>query len=177
MDVVQAQHYQKILPYEAIQHLINALKVVIKEAISRVRREDIGKDLPINDCLQLAENNARRFACLSYAYIVGARLHSNFHPWRNFRHVLPFNRYGHPPSRDILRSSSLPLRIGRRNRLRILRCNLLLVSKDDWTNARREVRNPTLPNRIRHLQWHLLANAPTRCSWNASTNTHLLHHH
>ena len=58
MDVVQAQHYQKVLPYEAVQHLANALKVIIKEAMNRVRREEIGKDLPISDCLQLVENNA-----------------------------------------------------------------------------------------------------------------------
>ena len=50
--------YQKVLPYEAVQHLANALKVIIKEAMNRVRREEIGKDLPISDCLQLVENNA-----------------------------------------------------------------------------------------------------------------------
>jgi len=58
MDVVQAKHYQKILPYEALQHLMNALKSVIKEAITYVRGEDIGKDLPESDMVQLIENNA-----------------------------------------------------------------------------------------------------------------------
>ena len=58
MDVVQAQHYQKVLPYEAVQHLSNALKGIIQEAMTRVRKEEIGKDLPVSDCLQLVENNA-----------------------------------------------------------------------------------------------------------------------
>ena len=58
MDVVQAQHYQKVLPYEAVQHLAHALKVIIQEAMNRVRREDIGKDLPPSDCQQLVEHNA-----------------------------------------------------------------------------------------------------------------------
>ena len=58
MDVVQAQHYQKVLPFEAVQHLSNALKGIIQEAMNRVRKEEIGKDLPDSDCLQLVENNA-----------------------------------------------------------------------------------------------------------------------
>ena len=58
MDIVQAQHYHKVLPYEAVQHLANALKVIIQEAMNRVRREEVGKDLPLSDCIQLAENNA-----------------------------------------------------------------------------------------------------------------------
>ena len=75
MDVVQAKHYQKILPYEALQHLVNALKVVIKEAITRVRREDIGKDLPINDCLQLVENNASLVCCFSTSVKTSNKVH------------------------------------------------------------------------------------------------------
>ena len=58
MDVLQAQHYQKVLPYEAVQHLSNALKCVIQEAMNRVRTEEIGKDLTDSDCQQLVENNA-----------------------------------------------------------------------------------------------------------------------
>ena len=58
MDVVQAQHYQKVLPYEAVQHLAHALKVIIQKAMTCLRSQEIGKDLPVSDCLQLVENNA-----------------------------------------------------------------------------------------------------------------------
>ena len=58
MDVLQATHYKKVLPFKAVQHLSNALKGIIQEAMNRVRKEDIGKDLLYSDCLQLVENNA-----------------------------------------------------------------------------------------------------------------------
>ena len=58
MDVVHAKHYQKVLPYEAVQHMSNSFKIVLKEAMVRIRREEIGKDLLMSDCIQLLENNA-----------------------------------------------------------------------------------------------------------------------
>ena len=58
MDVVHATHYQKVFPYEALQHTDNFMKIVLKEVMICIRREEIGKDLLMSDCIQLLENNA-----------------------------------------------------------------------------------------------------------------------
>ena len=58
MDVVHASHYQKVFQYEALQHMDNSYKLVLKEDMIRIRREEIGKDLLMSDCIQLLENNA-----------------------------------------------------------------------------------------------------------------------
>ena len=65
MDMIKAQYYQTILPYEVIQQMSNSMKVIMKESFNRLKDEDFAKKLTLSDCYQLVENNVPLIASFS----------------------------------------------------------------------------------------------------------------
>lgn len=57
VDMIKARYYQKILPYEVTQHLMNSRKYVIHEAFNVGKGTDLIRKLPLEDFLLLVESN------------------------------------------------------------------------------------------------------------------------
>ena len=57
MELIKSRYYQTILSYEVTQHLMNARKFVFQEAFNTRKGRELIKELPLEDFLQLVENN------------------------------------------------------------------------------------------------------------------------